>query len=447
MRNIKSISSRIVIGFLLLLLGNCQSGTSDAHRALEVVLQWNRYLLELERYTEGYRPPVASRVYAYVGLTAYEAALPALKNYTSFAKTYPHCTLPPVPGAADFHLPSALNAAYARIMVRFFEMARLDKFRGISKLEDSFQKQFEDLGTEAMRNASITYGQAVADSIYKWSSTDTHAHLANLHAYDPHFTSPPEPGKWQSANMEPTPALLPHWGKTRPFLLVLEDYQQRAPTEFSKQPGSPFYSQAFEVYSISHPLSDENQWVADFWSDDHPGLTFTAPGRWISVTNQVIAAECADVAQALEVYLKVGIALCDASILCWKLKYQYLVERPHTYIDSYIEKGWRPYSESPPFPSYPSGHSTFGSAAAEVLQAFFGNYAMTDNSHEGRVEFNGKPRHFKSFQEMALENAYSRMSIGVHYRMDCEEGLRLGKFVGDLVARLNLHDPQMIGQR
>lgn len=35
---------------------------------------------------------------------------------------------------------------------------------------------------------------------------------------------------------------------------------------------------------------------------------------------------------------------------------------------------------------------------------------------------------------MAEENALSRLFIGVHYRMDCEEGLRLGYLIGEQVS-------------
>jgi len=55
---------------------------------------------------------------------------------------------------------------------------------------------------------------------------------------------------------------------------------------------------------------------------------------------------------------------------------------------------------------------------------------MTDKSHEFRVEFIGKPRSFHNFNEMAYENAISRILLGVHYRMDCDEGLRMGYNVG-----------------
>ena len=88
-------------------------------------------------------------------------------------------------------------------------------------------------------------------------------------------------------------------------------------------------------------------------------------------------------------------------------------------------------NSNPSFPAYPSGHSTFGAAAAEALSYIYGyDYAMTDLSHNGRTEFLGMPRSFSTFYEMAEENAYSRLPLGVHFRMDAEEGVRLGYQVG-----------------
>ena len=63
---------------------------------------------------------------------------------------------------------------------------------------------------------------------------------------------------------------------------------------------------------------------------------------------------------------------------------------------------------------------------------------MTDYSHENRKEFMGEPRTFKTFTDMATENALSRMYMGVHYRIDCEEGLRIGYLISDEVLKLKL---------
>ena len=61
---------------------------------------------------------------------------------------------------------------------------------------------------------------------------------------------------------------------------------------------------------------------------------------------------------------------------------------------------------------------------------------FTDFCHQGRTEFRGTPRSFNSFIDMSVEDAYSRIPLGVHFRMDCDEGLRLGYLAGQRVLEL-----------
>ena len=87
----------------------------------------------------------------------------------------------------------------------------------------------------------------------------------------------------------------------------------------------------------------------------------------------------------------------------------------------------------------PAGREQSGveAASAEVLTKLYGkHFDLTDRSHENRLEFKGKPRRFHSFYEMAFENASSRIALGVHYRMDCDEGTRLGLGIGKKVAEM-----------
>jgi hypothetical protein len=67
---------------------------------------------------------------------------------------------------------------------------------------------------------------------------------------------------------------------------------------------------------------------------------------------------------------------------------------------------------------------------------FGGDYAMVDNFHADRTEFNGTPRSFGNFREMARENAESRIPLGVHFRMDSDAGLDLGFGIGEKVNAL-----------
>jgi hypothetical protein len=71
-----------------------------------------------------------------------------------------------------------------------------------------------------------------------------------------------------------------------------------------------------------------------------------------------------------------------------------------------------------------------------VAERFGNNYSFTDFCHQNRTEFIGTPRSFKSFTDMAYENGLSRIPLGVHFRMDSEEGLRLGYLAGEKVLEL-----------
>jgi membrane-associated phospholipid phosphatase len=195
-----------------------------------------------------------------------------------------------------------------------------------------------------------------------------------------------------------------------------------------------------------NPEYPEDEWIADFWSDDCPTKTFTPAARWIAITNQLIEEKGARLDLAVFAYAKVGMGLNDAGVRCWHEKYRYNVLRPIDYIRQVMagQEGWNsimcPTSGNfltPNFPAYPSGHATFGGVAAEILTDLFGfNYAMTDRCHEGRVEFLSTPRSYKNFYEMAQENAYSRLPIGVHYKMDAEAGVELGYQIGRKINNL-----------
>jgi membrane-associated phospholipid phosphatase len=70
---------------------------------------------------------------------------------------------------------------------------------------------------------------------------------------------------------------------------------------------------------------------------------------------------------------------------------------------------------TPPFPSYPSGHSTISTAAAEVMAELF-------------------PERKAEYHRLAVEASNSRVWAGVHYRFDIEQGDSLGARVGRVVV-------------
>jgi membrane-associated phospholipid phosphatase len=196
--------------------------------------------------------------------------------------------------------------------------------------------------------------------------------------------------------------------------------------EFSTDPNSTFYQQAMEVKVIRDNLTEEQKAIANFWVDT-PGITGTPSGHWVSIENQLVSQRNLKLDSAAQMYALVGVALGDAFIACWNLKYQVMLLRPETYIKRYIRKTWAPYIQTPPFPEYPSGHSVASAAAAEVLTSLFGTVAFKDNTHKLH---NQPPRYFTSFEAAATEAAISRLYGGIHYRAAIENGLRQGRCVG-----------------
>ena len=339
----------------------------------------------------------------------------------------------------NYNLVDALNASYAKSFRYFFSSAPIEEIDKITQLEKYFNTSSSKHASINYSDSSVIYANRLTDAIIFWSSQDLRGDRADFHLYDSCYKMEDKPGIWRSPKLHPSLPILPHWGEVRPFVIDPSMFKVNPPMDYSIDKSSQMYKEAIEVYSMSQPLSEENKWISEFWSDDHHGLTFTPSTRWVSITNQVIKLTKPNIGKQLESYLKVGLALCDAGIIVWKTKYKYKRERPIEYINRVINSRWESYHDSPPFPTYPSGHSAFGASAAQVLSQLYGNeFAFTDFSHADRREFNGNPRSFNSFYDMAKENAFSRISMGVHYRNDCEEGLRIGFNVGNIISKINL---------
>ncbi len=163
-------------------------------------------------------------------------------------------------------------------------------------------------------------------------------------------------------------------------------------------------------------------------------LSPTPPGHWISIAMQLLDADGADVERRTDVLARVGIVLADAFIACWHTKYEYDLLRPVTYIRRLIDPKWESLMITPPFPEYPSGHSTQSSAAAAVMTAVFGgNRAFDDATHVA----DGLPaRHYANFEAAAEEAALSRLYGGIHFRSAIARGLEQGRCVAAATNRL-----------
>ncbi len=432
------------------LMAACQPGrdavvpaTTPLATDATVAFEWMNLFLDVERNAPGYRPPVAARALGYINLAAYEAVVPGQAEYRSVATRFPGLTVPKLEGGKSYRPDVAVNETYYAMLTNFFpHVAEVDKAR----MTNLHRKWGISNGTVDEVARSKAFGQAVAAAVLAYAQTDRAGHEAYLRNQPTDYVPSTGPGQWQPTFPDYSRALLPDWGKVRTFVANENDKLARPPVAYSTGLTSPMYAQGLEVYATTTPLLKEQQWIGEFWSDDIYKLTFEPAGRWLAIAQQVIAAENVSLPKAVYTYAKLGIGLSDVGVACWYSKYLYNVERPVSYIRRTIDAHWQsklnnPLTNvqglTPPFPAYPSGHSCFGGVAAEILTDIYGaNHAMTDRCHEGRTEFLGMPRSFNNFYEMAQENAYSRIALGVHYRMDCEEGLRMGYAIGRKVNQL-----------
>ncbi len=434
-KQVKSLLLISSLSVLALVLNARADEVSSLPLEKTVINNWYSLTLELIRHTPGYAPPVASRTLGYLGVGLYEALVPDLRKYKSLVGQLNALTnIPKRMRSKTYDTATIENAVLSSLVQDFFDNTGPSGTQSIKALEKRLKQTLEtrEIPQDVLER-SRNHGRRVANAIFEWSKTDGGAD--GIHVGYPQTFNPPQGSNfWVSlVPTQPRP-LLPYWGNNRPMALKTGDECKiSAPLEYSEKPDSAFYKEALEVYNISKNRTEEQSNIARFWSDDAM-LSKTPPGHWVALLMQILEEKNASLEMYAEGYARLGIAVNDAFIGCWKTKYEYNLLRPVTYIKRLIDPKWEPMLTTPPFPEYPSGHSTQSGAAAEVLTQFLGdNQSFTDHTHDE----DGLPeRSFSSFWAAANEAARSRLYGGIHYRAAVERGLEQGKCIGEKVAKL-----------
>lgn len=128
--------------------------------------------------------------------------------------------------------------------------------------------------------------------------------------------------------------------------------------------------------------------------------------------------------QAARVYALLSTAYYDSLVACWDAKYAYWGLRPFQF-----DPEFKPILTTPNFPGYPSGHAMLSGTAAAVLSYLF-------------------PADSEFFNKQAEDAATSRLLGGVHFRIDNEVGLTLGRKVASVaIERARLDGSEQFGRR
>lgn len=384
-----------------------------------------------------FSPPVASRVYAYPCIAAYEALQPAYDEYESFA------------GRLDELQPLDIEVDTARVSR---ELAALYAFNAVGKSLIFSEEMMEEWQLKIdstvsswqvspnVVEASKGYAQTVADHILAWSKGDNYNQTRTM----PKFSVSDDPARWKPTPPAYMEGIEPHWNKIRTMLLdSANQFQPASPPPFDMTAGAPFYDLAYEVYEVGNQEDQEQRLIASFW-DCNPYVMnqtghvmyatkkITPGGHWMGITGIACQKADAGLMATVHAHAVVSIGLFDAFISCWDEKYRSALIRPETVINEYIDPDWVPTLQTPPFPEHTSGHSVISTAAAVLLTDLFGdNFSFTDRVE---VKYGLPERQFDSFMQASSEAAISRLYGGIHYRPAIDDGVVQGKKVGKLVG-------------
>ncbi len=269
-----------------------------------------------------------------------------------------------------------------------------------------------------------------------------------------------QPGIWQ---VDPISnlgvALGGNWSKVKPFVMTSAD-QFRAPPPPALTDAA--FKQAFKevvrvggdpAHGTNTSRTEPQTFQGEFWGyDAAPGLC--APPRLYNQIARTVALQMKmhklpDIARF---FALVNVAMADAAIASWDSKFFYQYWRPVTGIRLHSDPSFYPLGApatnaagpnfTPPFPSYPSGHATFGGALFQTLRHFWPDATpftfISDEFNGQNKDVNGnimplRPATFQSFSDAETANAQSRIYLGIHWHFDAEQGILQGRKVGDYV--------------
>ncbi len=417
----------------------------------DFAIKWAKMTLSFTKKQQSRTPTFISRTLGYIGLTMYESVVYSNSKYQSIASQLNGLeNLPKPEGGKKYDWEIVLNAGQSKIIRILWKyedssyntevlIARLDS------LENAIlQTRTKVVKDTAIINRSIAFGVNLANKVFEWSMTDG-GHQSHLRNFDPKYKLPKGDGFWIPPIRGQSPirmALHPYWGNNRTFVKANAALPIAPMIPYSKDTASAYYQQFKQVYRIQKRLTQEQKEIANWWGDD-PAFTTAPPGHSYNLAIILIKQQKVDLVTAAMTFAKVGMACADSFINCWKNKYYYHSERPTSFIWNNIDENFEQYWPEPPFPGFPSGHSTQMAATAEVLISIFGdNIAFVDDTHQGRpmdeernVAY--KNRHFSKISTIAEECGISRLYGGIHTMQDNLIGLAEGKKIGKNINQLH----------
>ncbi|MEP7229116.1 MAG: vanadium-dependent haloperoxidase [Ginsengibacter sp.] len=367
-------------------------------------------------------PPFAARAYAYVSAAQYDALVAAWyykKLYNRAAPYAVDATINALIPKSDLPSYPSEDAVVAGAAVEILKLMFPADQDFIQKKAEEHKRARLVAGANVRSDieAGEALGRAVAQKYVARARTDKAGAAAGNQAQWTQFeTNTISIGQlpWYSLEAPHRPPMLPFFGKVKGFLidsLGVIALRPGPPPSTSSEEFKTLNEAAYD--EIKTPTREQNR-IVQFWAD---GIgTFTPPGHWnVIAAEDFIKQNYSEVRWARNMAL-LNMAEMDAAIVCWDTKFFYFNPRPTQMIPEI-----KTLTGIPNFPSYISGHSTFSEAAATTLSHII-------------------PANAAKYEAMSAEAALSRFISGIHNQLDCDEGLRVGKKVGNYAVQRAMED-------
>jgi hypothetical protein len=250
--------------------------------------------------------------------------------------------------------------------------------------------------------------------------------------------------------------LTPHWGNVK--TLALESGAQFRPSGPPKVGDPELKMQTDECIRYNATMTPMQKAIVEFMRDG-PRSTGQS-GHWLRFAQDLSRRDGYDLDQDVKLFFSIANICNDTFIACWEAKRFYDSSRPWTLVRHYYKgqtiKGWQPgkgvgdvpaeqwhpYSPdvfiTPPFPGYPSGHSTVSAGASTILKLFSGSdyYGFVAKRVPGSLTGEAEGQEcvyleLPSWTATADMAGISRVMGGYHIQSDNIDALNLGRTVAN----------------
>ncbi|HEY5910328.1 MAG TPA: phosphatase PAP2 family protein [Verrucomicrobiae bacterium] len=338
--------------------------------------------------------PYSVRVYTYVAQAMHDATIAAWESKYVYRRPRPSeldHDLPAavaVPDSPSYPSEHAATAQAAASVLAYLLPAEAQSFQTMAE-QAGWSRVLAGVQYPSDYYAGLELGRKVAEKVIA---------KAKLDGSDAVWTGtvPTGPCKWIGTN--PGNVTAANW---KPILLTSPNqFRCPAPPACDSPEG-----QAQAAAVLNFPRTFVTTYKAFYWQSPE-GLS-TWPYRYADkwIFENKLDQNPPRVARA---YALVASAFFDAFIASQDSKFTYWYIRPPQ-----LDPAIKPLFAVPNFPSYPSNHSTFSAARSEILAYLF-------------------PEHADFIRAVGKEAGDSRIWAGIHYPMDNEAGVQLGRSVAQV---------------